>query len=255
MSMDGGGTTSGGRALSIEADGLRMHYGTTDTLHDVTFQVGAGEVVALLGCVVRRWRTPTFPWYAGETRAASRPFLGLDRATAVRHHRWRPRQSRAVAGADAGHAALPARPHTRPDHPRHEHGDGHGVDEPAPDGRPRGRHPAAAAGHAVRDRGSSVREVDLGFRGARAGSGALPGTRVVPGRRARRGAGRDVGAAHRRTWPGVQHHNRCEVAAGTIDECCNVWISARCRTRKRPTTWPAGSPSVRRAPSPTGCSC
>ncbi|WP_232333727.1 ABC transporter ATP-binding protein [Agromyces laixinhei] len=35
--------------LAIEVDGLRMRYGTTDVLHDVSFQVRRGEVSALLG--------------------------------------------------------------------------------------------------------------------------------------------------------------------------------------------------------------
>src|SRR3954447_15157348 len=33
----------------LDVDGLRMRYGTTDVLHDVTFQVRQGELVALLG--------------------------------------------------------------------------------------------------------------------------------------------------------------------------------------------------------------
>jgi ABC-2 type transport system ATP-binding protein len=33
----------------LEVDGLRMRYGTTDVLHDVTFQARHGEVLALLG--------------------------------------------------------------------------------------------------------------------------------------------------------------------------------------------------------------
>ena len=33
----------------LEVDGLRMRYGSNDVLHDVTFQVRQGEVVALLG--------------------------------------------------------------------------------------------------------------------------------------------------------------------------------------------------------------
>jgi ABC-2 type transport system ATP-binding protein len=33
----------------LDVDGLRMRYGTNDVLHDVTFQVRQGEVVALLG--------------------------------------------------------------------------------------------------------------------------------------------------------------------------------------------------------------
>ncbi|HET6292048.1 MAG TPA: ABC transporter ATP-binding protein [Kribbella sp.] len=33
----------------IEVDGLRMRYGDTDALHDVTFQVWPGEVLAVLG--------------------------------------------------------------------------------------------------------------------------------------------------------------------------------------------------------------
>ncbi|ROP34863.1 ABC transporter ATP-binding protein [Saccharothrix texasensis] len=33
----------------LDVDGLRMRYGTTDVLHDVTFQARHGEVLALLG--------------------------------------------------------------------------------------------------------------------------------------------------------------------------------------------------------------
>jgi ABC-2 type transport system ATP-binding protein len=35
--------------LALDVDGLRMRYGTTDVLHDVTFQARPGEVLALLG--------------------------------------------------------------------------------------------------------------------------------------------------------------------------------------------------------------
>ncbi|WP_157373101.1 ABC transporter ATP-binding protein [Agromyces sp. Root81] len=35
--------------LAIEVEGLRMRYGTTDVLHDVSFQVRQGEMLALLG--------------------------------------------------------------------------------------------------------------------------------------------------------------------------------------------------------------
>ena len=35
--------------VAIEVEGLRMRYGTNDVLHDLTFQVGRGEVLALLG--------------------------------------------------------------------------------------------------------------------------------------------------------------------------------------------------------------
>lgn len=38
-----------GDDLAIEVDGLRMRYGQTDVLHDVSFQVHRGEVLALLG--------------------------------------------------------------------------------------------------------------------------------------------------------------------------------------------------------------
>jgi ABC-type uncharacterized transport system ATPase subunit len=33
----------------LDVDGLRMRYGTTDVLHDVTFQARHGEVHVLLG--------------------------------------------------------------------------------------------------------------------------------------------------------------------------------------------------------------
>jgi ABC-2 type transport system ATP-binding protein len=36
-------------ALAIEVERLRLRYGTTDVLHDVSFQVRRGEVLALLG--------------------------------------------------------------------------------------------------------------------------------------------------------------------------------------------------------------
>jgi ABC-2 type transport system ATP-binding protein len=35
--------------LALDVDGLRMRYGATDVLHDVTFQARQGEVLALLG--------------------------------------------------------------------------------------------------------------------------------------------------------------------------------------------------------------
>ena len=35
--------------LDVDVDGLRMRYGTSDVLHDVTFQARHGEVLALLG--------------------------------------------------------------------------------------------------------------------------------------------------------------------------------------------------------------
>ena len=38
-----------GEKLVLDVDGLRMRYGTTDVLHDVTFQARHGEVLALLG--------------------------------------------------------------------------------------------------------------------------------------------------------------------------------------------------------------
>jgi ABC-2 type transport system ATP-binding protein len=38
-----------GPELALEVDGLRMRYGTTDVLHEVTFQAHQGEVLALLG--------------------------------------------------------------------------------------------------------------------------------------------------------------------------------------------------------------
>src|SRR5215510_2374584 len=43
----GSGTTS--ENLMLDVEGLRMRYGTTDVLHNVTFQARHGEVLALLG--------------------------------------------------------------------------------------------------------------------------------------------------------------------------------------------------------------
>ncbi|MFE2041357.1 ABC transporter ATP-binding protein [Streptomyces sp. NPDC059477] len=75
-------------ALSVE--GLRMRYGSTDVLHDVTFRVQPGEVVALLGPngagktttieILEGFRTPS----AGRVRV-----LGTDPAHA--DERWRAR--------------------------------------------------------------------------------------------------------------------------------------------------------------------
>lgn len=47
--MEGGATTAETGGLSIEVDGLRLRYGTTEVLHGVSFQVRQGEVLALLG--------------------------------------------------------------------------------------------------------------------------------------------------------------------------------------------------------------
>ncbi|HEX6341570.1 ABC transporter ATP-binding protein [Umezawaea sp.] len=38
-----------GEELVLDVEGLRMRYGTTDVLHDVTFRARRGEVLALLG--------------------------------------------------------------------------------------------------------------------------------------------------------------------------------------------------------------
>ena len=37
------------KEVVLDVEGLRMRYGATDVLHDVTFQARHGEVVALLG--------------------------------------------------------------------------------------------------------------------------------------------------------------------------------------------------------------
>ena len=47
--MEGGATMAEAGGLSIEVDGLRLRYGTTEVLHGVSFQVRRGEVLALLG--------------------------------------------------------------------------------------------------------------------------------------------------------------------------------------------------------------
>src|SRR5260370_1631446 len=41
--------TTRSEGVALDAAGLRMRYGMTDVLHDVTFQVRQGEVLALLG--------------------------------------------------------------------------------------------------------------------------------------------------------------------------------------------------------------
>ncbi|WP_433660491.1 ABC transporter ATP-binding protein [Nocardia sp. CA-128927] len=38
-----------GQGVALDVEQLRMRYGTTDVLHDVTFQAGHGEVLVLLG--------------------------------------------------------------------------------------------------------------------------------------------------------------------------------------------------------------
>lgn len=47
--MSGEATIAEAGGLSIEVDGLRLRYGTTEVLHGVSFQVRQGEVLALLG--------------------------------------------------------------------------------------------------------------------------------------------------------------------------------------------------------------
>ena len=75
-------------ALTVEA--LRMHYGTTAALHDVTFQVRQGETVCLLG-PNGAGKTTTIEILEGfRSRSAGRvEVLGADPATADDH--WRAR--------------------------------------------------------------------------------------------------------------------------------------------------------------------
>ncbi|WP_235507811.1 ABC transporter ATP-binding protein [Agromyces sp. Root1464] len=79
---------SGG--LSIEVDGLRLRYGTTEVLHGVSFQVRRGEVLALLG-PNGAGKTSTIEILEGfRMRSAGRvDVLGVDPARGTEH--WRAR--------------------------------------------------------------------------------------------------------------------------------------------------------------------
>jgi ABC-2 type transport system ATP-binding protein len=75
---------------AIEVDGLRMRYGRTDVLHDVTFQARPGEVLALLG-PNGAGKTTTIEILEGfRTRSAGHAtVLGTDPARG--DERWRAR--------------------------------------------------------------------------------------------------------------------------------------------------------------------
>jgi ABC-2 type transport system ATP-binding protein len=74
----------------LDVDGLRMRYGSVDVLHDVTFQVRHGEVLALLG-PNGAGKTTTIEILEGfRTRSAGRvQVLGADPAHG--DERWRAR--------------------------------------------------------------------------------------------------------------------------------------------------------------------
>ncbi|MCC8249356.1 ABC transporter ATP-binding protein [Saccharothrix luteola] len=76
--------------VALDVDGLRMRYGTTDVLHDVTFQARHGEVLALLG-PNGAGKTTTIEILEGfRMRSAGRvSVLGVDPARA--DERWRAR--------------------------------------------------------------------------------------------------------------------------------------------------------------------
>lgn len=69
-----------GEAVVLDVDGLRMRYGTTDVLHDVTFQAHHGEVLVLL-VPNGAGKTTTIEILEGfRTRSAGRvEVLGTDR--------------------------------------------------------------------------------------------------------------------------------------------------------------------------------
>jgi ABC-2 type transport system ATP-binding protein len=81
-------TTNG--SLAITVDGLRMRYGTSDVLHDVTLQIRHGELLCLLG-PNGAGKTTTIEILEGfRLRSAGRvAVLGADPATA--DDRWRAR--------------------------------------------------------------------------------------------------------------------------------------------------------------------
>src|SRR5215471_8780944 len=84
----GPGTTS--ENLVLDVNGLRMRYGATDVLHDVTFQSRHGEVLALLG-PNGAGKTTTIEILEGfRMRSAGRvEALGIDPAHG--DQRWRAR--------------------------------------------------------------------------------------------------------------------------------------------------------------------
>jgi ABC-2 type transport system ATP-binding protein len=76
--------------MVLMVDGLRMRYGDTDVLHDVTFGAGAGEVLALLGPNGAGKSTTIEILEGFRLRSAGRvEVLGADPATA--DERWRSR--------------------------------------------------------------------------------------------------------------------------------------------------------------------
>ena len=80
----------------LDVDGLRMRYGATDVLRDVTFQVRQGEVVALLG-PNGAGKTTTIEILEGfRMRSAGRvALLGIDPAHG--DEQWRARRGRGAA--------------------------------------------------------------------------------------------------------------------------------------------------------------
>jgi ABC-2 type transport system ATP-binding protein len=78
------------KEVVLEVDGLRMRYGTSDVLHDVTFQARHGEVLALLG-PNGAGKTTTIEILEGfRTRSAGRvEVLGTDPAHG--DQQWRAR--------------------------------------------------------------------------------------------------------------------------------------------------------------------
>ncbi|MFG1905817.1 ABC transporter ATP-binding protein [Kribbella sp. NPDC048928] len=76
--------------MVLMVDGLRMRYGDTDVLHDVTFEAGPGEVLALLGPNGAGKSTTIEILEGFRLRSAGRvEVLGADPATA--DERWRSR--------------------------------------------------------------------------------------------------------------------------------------------------------------------
>ena len=82
--------TTTSEKVAIDIEGLRMRYGTTDVLHDVTFHARQGEVLALLG-PNGAGKTTTIEILEGfRMRSAGRvAVLGADPARGAEH--WRAR--------------------------------------------------------------------------------------------------------------------------------------------------------------------
>ena len=78
------------KEVVLNVEGLRMRYGATDVLHDVTFQARHGEVVALLG-PNGAGKTTTIEILEGFRMQSAGQVLALGIDPAHGDERWRAR--------------------------------------------------------------------------------------------------------------------------------------------------------------------